>query len=136
MITAVIENGDASRLDLDDLAARIRAAHEAAEKHQGDALDSAFTAGELLLEAKRRLKHGKWGGWLAEHCRMSDRTARLYMQLMRNREVLQAKRQRVAEMSLRAAVKTIAAYRGAREVRCSTIGCAYPRRAGRRQNLP
>jgi hypothetical protein len=44
----------------------------------------AMAAGDLLLEAKLRLKHGEWLPWLAEHRSMSERTAQRYMRLARD----------------------------------------------------
>ncbi len=81
MITAVIENSDASRLDLDHLTARIRAAHEV---------------------------HGEWMKWLTERCEMPGRTARYYMRIAQNRESIR-QNGNVANLSLRAAVESIAA---------------------------
>src|SRR5262249_44310608 len=61
-------------------------------------------------EAKCRLGHGHWGKWLDANCAISDRTARLYMSLARNRAAIEAEanRQRVADFTVRGAVKAIA----------------------------
>jgi ABC-type uncharacterized transport system ATPase component len=70
---------------LTDLAARIRAEHEATIIALGHSIQHAMAAGDLLIEAKAQLKHGQWLPWLKEHCAVSDRTARLYMRLARRR---------------------------------------------------
>lgn len=68
-----------------------------------------MAAGDLLLKAKQQVgHHGQWTEWIKRSCKISDRTARLYMQLAQNREAI-AKRQRVADLTLREAVKAIAA---------------------------
>ena len=76
---------------LPELAARIRAEHEAT----GDALKSSvehgIAAGELLIEAKAKVQHGQWLPWLRDNCEMSERTAQLYMRLAKNREPIEIK---------------------------------------------
>jgi hypothetical protein len=90
---------------LSDLAARIRAAHQAV----GDAMKHAIAAGELLIEAKEQVAHGEWLPWLEKHCELSGRTAQAYMRLARELGKMDpAKAQRVADLSVREAVKQIA----------------------------
>jgi hypothetical protein len=89
---------------LPDLAARIRAEHQATSDALKRGLSHALTAGELLIEAKSQLKHGQWLPWLTEHCAMSDRTARLYMRVARGRKVIEAENGNVADLSVRGAV--------------------------------
>jgi hypothetical protein len=69
-----------------------------------------MAAGDLLVEAKRLLGHGHFGKWLEANCAISDRTARLYMSLAENRTAVEAEanRQRVADLTVRGAVKAIA----------------------------
>ena len=38
-------------------------------------------AGEMLLEAKKQVGHGEWGGWLKRNFRLSQRSANDYMRL-------------------------------------------------------
>lgn len=86
---------------LPELAARIRAEHEAT----GDALKSSvehgIAAGELLIEAKAKVQHGQWLPWLRDNCEMSERTAQLYMRLAKNREPIEDQiRNGVADLSM------------------------------------
>jgi hypothetical protein len=60
---------------LPDLAARIKAEHEAVSTALKESVRHAIAAGELLIEAKDRLKHGEWLPWLKDHCTISERTA-------------------------------------------------------------
>jgi hypothetical protein len=86
---------------LPDLAARIKAEHEAAAASLRDSVRHAIAAGELLIEAKARLKHGQWLPWLRDHCSISERTAQLYMRVGKNRnEIERQMRNGVADLSL------------------------------------
>lgn len=86
---------------LPDLAARIRSEHEAVSSALKDSVRHAIAAGELLVEAKARLKHGQWLPWLRDHCAMSERTAQLYMRCAKNRETIEAQiRSGVADLTL------------------------------------
>ena len=69
----------------------------------------AVTAGEALNEAKALVEHGQWNKWLKANCDVSPRMARNYMSLARDMPRLSvAKRKRVADLSLREAVKELA----------------------------
>ena len=88
-----------------DIAAAIGEEHEAAQAAARNAVAHAIHCGELLLEAKASLPHGVFGTWLARNVAFSDRTARGYMRLA---GLDDAKRQRVANFSLRAALQSLA----------------------------
>src|SRR6266851_6007480 len=66
----------------DDRLAQLAAVANAAHC---DTIRSAVTAGQALIEAKKLVGHGGWSAWVEEHCRLSDRTARAYMRLARQR---------------------------------------------------
>jgi hypothetical protein len=93
---------------LADLAARIRAEHEAAGGALKRSLQHAIAAGELLLEAKAQLKHGQWLPWL-ESCGISERTAQRYIRLVHNREAIEAKSDNMSDLSVSGALAMIAA---------------------------
>jgi hypothetical protein len=96
--TARAQAGDNS---LPDLAARIRAEHEAVSAALRDSVRHAIAAGELLIEAKGQLGHGRWLPWLRDHCAISERTAQLYMRVAKNRAEIEAQiRNDVADLSL------------------------------------
>src|SRR6516164_6174986 len=96
--TARAQAGDNS---LPDLAARIRAEHEAVSAAFRDSVRHAIAAGELLIEAKGQLGHGRWLPWLRDHCAISERTAQLYMRVAKNRTEIEAQiRNGVADLSL------------------------------------
>jgi hypothetical protein len=90
------------------LAADIRNEHEATAAALKRGLEHALRAGELLIEAKALLKHGQWLPWLRDHCAISDRTARLYTSLARNRAHIEAQIGSVADLSVRGAVALMA----------------------------
>jgi hypothetical protein len=94
---------------LADLAARIRAFHEAAAEGLRRSVENAMAAGDLLIEAKAQLKHGQWLPWLRDHCAMSERTAQLYMRCAKNRAAIeeQAKSATVADLTLNEAAAVL-----------------------------
>jgi hypothetical protein len=89
---------------LADLASRIKAAHHAV----GQAMAHAIEAGQLLIEAKKRIPHGNWLSWLEAFCDMSERTAQAYMRVARQlRQLDGADPQRAADLSIRTALKRL-----------------------------
>jgi Protein of unknown function (DUF3102) len=94
---------------LDDLAARIRTEHAATTAALKSTIAHAIACGELLIEAKAKVPHGQWLPWLAEHCDIPERTAQRYMYFANGRAVLEAKSATVADLSVRAAIKVLAA---------------------------
>jgi Protein of unknown function (DUF3102) len=99
--------GDLTRSNsLTDLAARIKTEHEATVGALKRSVEHAMAAGVLLIEAKAQLKHGQWLPWLSEHCAMSERTARLFMRIARNKSEIE-RIGNVADLSLRGAVALI-----------------------------
>jgi hypothetical protein len=84
-----------------ELAARIKAEHEAVSVALKDSVRHAIEAGSLLLEAKEQLKHGQWLPWLRDHCTIAERTAQLYMRCARSRaEIEEQIRNGVADLTL------------------------------------
>jgi len=98
-----IETSIITHVDLGQQAAAIVAEHQAARSAIESAVSHAVRAGELLIQAKAAIPHGGWGSF-CNQLPFSDRTARAYMQLA---GLDQAKRQRVAEMTLREALASI-----------------------------
>jgi hypothetical protein len=45
----------------------------------------------MLCSKQVAVPHGQWLPWLAEHCKLSKRSAQLYMRIARNREAIEAK---------------------------------------------
>ena len=91
-----------------DTPAAIRTAHEAAQKCAAEAVRHAICAGELLIEVKGSLAHGEFAAWLAANVPFSARTARGYMRLA---SLDEEKRQGVADLSLRGALRVLASPR-------------------------
>lgn len=89
----------------------INCEHNAATIAAAKAVDHAMRAGDLLLQAKEALPHGAFTQWLDEHFHGSSRTARAYMQLARQRDVIEAKRQNSAISSIDEAMRLIASPR-------------------------
>jgi len=93
--------------NLETLAERINAEHQACEEAATTALSHAMNAGDLLTGAKAQLPHGGFGAWLEENFAGSGRTARAYMRVARHRDELEAQRQRSATLSLDGALKAL-----------------------------
>jgi hypothetical protein len=98
VLSAAVEASELRDSGLDLLAAEIRQHHKAVERHARSMLGEAIAAGEALIEAKGRLRHGEFGPFIA-YCGTSRRSASLYMKLARekgNVAVLEASSIRVA----------------------------------------
>ena len=107
-IDAAIDNGTTAQDQLCALAKTIQAEHSAVVRAACGVVDHAIKAGEALIAAKDKLaSHGKWAGWLRKHCDLSERNAQIYMQLARARLEIEAKANRAAVLSLRAALQLI-----------------------------
>jgi hypothetical protein len=72
--------------DLSALADEIRREHEATEAAFSKAMDHALRCGDLLIQVKETLRHGKFLPWVVENCPFSVRSAQVYTRLARNRE--------------------------------------------------
>jgi hypothetical protein len=93
---------------LRDLARRINQEHDSAKAAFTRGFEHALRAGELLLEAKAKVKHGEWLPWLKANCSISQRTAQLYMRVVRERPQLEAKNASLADLTLEDAAKQLA----------------------------
>jgi Protein of unknown function (DUF3102) len=94
-----------TQVSLESLVGEINRANVQAEEAFREGVRYAIRAGELLLQAKSQLSHGRWEKWLKANIRFRPRTARAYMQIA---ELDAEKRQRVADLPMREALKAIA----------------------------
>jgi hypothetical protein len=94
---------------LEQLAERINAAGEQAASALQAGLQHARGAGDLLLQAKARLPHGRWLPWLKANVRFSERTAQAYMRLAKRWGELEAKAQGLADLTFEGGLKLLAA---------------------------
>ena len=77
---------------LNVLATDSKLAHKTAGELAKQAIDAAYEAGTLLIEAKAQVKHGEWLNWLEVNCpAVAVRTAQQYMALVNNRELIESK---------------------------------------------
>lgn len=95
--------------EITTLASAINTEHRKAQECAQAAIDHAYEAGRLLVEAKATVPHGDWGAWLAANFEGSERTARGYMRLANNWEAITAKRQSSADLSIDGALQLLAA---------------------------
>ncbi len=68
----------------DDLAREINTEHSHVETYKRNTIKHAIRCGQLLLEMKQRVGHGKWLAWVQEHFEASERTARNYMEIAKS----------------------------------------------------
>ena len=94
------------------LAARIDVEHAAVAQALQSALAHAIAAGELLIVAKRQVKHGEWRPWLEANCSVPARTARHYMALARKRKRLCDQSGNTLPISVHEAVERLKELRG------------------------
>jgi Protein of unknown function (DUF3102) len=94
-----------STVELVTLAEQINAEHRACEVAAASAVEHAIRCGVLLLEAKERCGHGGWLKWLSKNCEVSARHAQRYMQLARDKGMINATR--VSDYSLRGAMRQL-----------------------------
>jgi hypothetical protein len=98
--------------DLMELAKQIYLRHTEIVSAKRNIVVQAIEVGELLNQAKARLKHGEWLPWLKDNCMLKERTAERYMHLATNKqklaEVLAAKSVPMSDLeSLNEAVRLI-----------------------------
>lgn len=86
-------------------AQEIAALHERIVTAARRSLDDAIRIGELLTQEKIRLPHVQFGDWLKANVPFSERTARFYMQVFRNRDRL--KTATVADLGLGYALRQL-----------------------------
>ena len=99
------------RDQLADFAEQANGAHKACEQAARTMLSHARDCGDVLIRAKEYLRHGEWGGWLAENCQFSAGQARRYMDVARKwPEILKRARARdlnLEDLSMRAAIRLL-----------------------------
>ena len=113
-------------MNLEELAAAINYEHEWVGMASKAVLDHAVRCGELLIEAKKQIRHGEWSGWLDANFDGSRRTAQQYMYVARHPEVV-AKAQDVADLTLSGVVSRIAASRAAAKLKASSLRMPPPK---------
>ncbi len=99
---------DVAKLETGDLAERINEEHHACEAAAGTAVAHAINAVEMVVEAKSKCSHGEWIPWLENNFVGAPRTAQAYMKLYSRRAELAQKRNSVAHLPLREALKELA----------------------------
>ena len=93
--------------ECESLTAQIQAAHQAICSAGRNMLREAFTAGAALFKLKKLIPRGESSHYLRRHCDLSERTARIYMQFAEHRDLIEAKVQHAADLSLRGALRLI-----------------------------
>ena len=63
------------------LATDINREHELAEESARSAVEHAYRAGNFLIQAKHRVKHGEWEQWVSANLKPAASTVRAYMRV-------------------------------------------------------
>ena len=82
--------------------------HNEIEGYLKKSLEKAIRLGELLIEQKANVKHGEWLTWIDANLSFTDRTARNYMRLYRERDRL--KTETISDIAKKASVSRQAIY--------------------------
>jgi hypothetical protein len=90
-----------------DLARRVRSEHNAAEAALRTGVRHAMACGDLLLQAKAALGHGRFLPWLKESG-VPERAAQRYTRLAKHRDRLEAKSVSVSDLSVTEALRLLA----------------------------
>jgi hypothetical protein len=102
-----------STLSIPDLAKAINERMSAMLTSFRMSVQRAIEIGELLVEAKDRVGHGKFETWLANNCQLSRASAARYMQLAKQRpkieEQLAGKSLNLRDLNLSTAQRLLAA---------------------------
>jgi hypothetical protein len=95
-------------LSLTKLAGQINAEHASFESALRKGLEHARNAGELLVEARRQIPHGRWLSWLNTHCPgVTARTAQRYMRVASRWDELVVKCDTVSHLTFNQAVRLL-----------------------------
>lgn len=92
---------------LETLANEINKEHFLATETAFSAIEHAKNAGEKLIEAKAKLKHGEWLPWVEKNCVMAERQARRYMQTAENWDAIKSKTVLETDLGIAEALKQI-----------------------------
>ena len=92
-----------AKSELTAISTQINLAHKECLLAMRSSLDHAIKAGDLLIQAKAKINHGDWLKWLSNNCECSERTARAYMRVAKNKTAI------AADMTMTEALKMLSA---------------------------
>jgi len=93
---------------LDAIASQLKKIHGEFLALAGRSLGLAKDIGELLIEAKVIVDHGRWTDWLQGSFPGSPTTAEAYMRIAKKWDVIESKTTETADLTLDAALKLLA----------------------------
>jgi hypothetical protein len=98
-----------AKLSLTRLAKQINAEHLKIIGALRSGVNHGIKAGSLLIAVKEtKLKHGEFLPWVRTNCRISERTAQLYMSLARHASEIEANTKSIADLTISGAIALIA----------------------------
>jgi hypothetical protein len=78
-------------MTLDELAKGIIEKHSKVLSVFQTSVTHAMEVGDWLNAAKSKMKHGDFESWVKDHCKLSPRTSRRYMEMARDRTQIEAR---------------------------------------------
>lgn len=78
------ENCEVDQMTLPFLANKANELHRLHEESQKKTIEYGIKAGEVLIAAKKKVRHGEWMNWVESNCEFSHKTANVYMWLATN----------------------------------------------------
>ncbi len=78
-----------NKMTVEELATTIKSKVSTMLFNYKSSIERAMEVGDLLTEAKARVGHGNFEAWIKDHCSMSYRSARRYMQMARDRSKIE-----------------------------------------------
>jgi hypothetical protein len=104
-----VKRAEIAEARLAKLAKQINETHASVLSSVRASLDHAIECGRLLTEARDQVEHGDWLPWIQANFAGSEQSARAYARIFEHRAEISANRQRAGDLSIRGALKLIAA---------------------------
>jgi hypothetical protein len=92
-----------------ELVDKINAGHQEIVGATKNMIEKACATGKLLLEAKTRIKHGRWQKWMTDNLLFTERTAQRYMLIAENETKWRGKTDTVSDSTLQRVIDLVTA---------------------------
>ena len=95
-----------AKSELTAISTQINSAHRECLSAMRSSIDHAIKAGDLLVQAKALVNHGDWLNWVSDNCSFSERTARAYMRVAKNKTAITADMTMIGALNMLSTPKT------------------------------
>jgi DUF3102 family protein len=90
-----------------ELVNKINTGHQEIERASNSIIEKACATGKLLIEAKRRIKHGGWQRWMANNLLFTERTAQKYMLIAEHENKWRGKTDSESDLTLQGLIDLV-----------------------------